>query len=256
MQTFKWLNILFVFTFIIFIAGCGGVVLSGTVKNSSSGQPIEAVMIEGKSTTTNHPLTPVKTTADGAFRIENVKKGETYQLIFKKETITPKRENYSPSKMGKAAENLTIFLDEFSVVKGKVFGMKGSDSQPVPGAVVELLEKQSESWVSVSGMTDQTKPDGSFLISGIAKPGDYRLQISEASYRTMRYPPETSPKPLKKGDVWEIEAGKIVLEPSGAPTTDGITGGVKSDRESGGTALDIPRSTAPKHDKEDKEDKE
>ncbi|MBI1929509.1 carboxypeptidase regulatory-like domain-containing protein [Candidatus Poribacteria bacterium] len=215
--------------------------VSGVVINSSTGQPIKEVLIETESMTTNTSIAPVKTNPDGSFRVDKLKKGETYQLTFKKETINPKQEEYSPAKLGKAAKKLTIHLDEFSLVKGKVFGKKNAQSDSLSGAVVELLEKKSESWIQVPNLSDRTKSDGSFIIAGITKAGSYRLEISGASYRTIRYPIDTSdPKYLKGGDVWEIEDGTIVLEPIGVIDAGGITPGANTKLETGGTVTGVP----------------
>jgi hypothetical protein len=256
MQTSKLLNAFFIFTFVIFIAGCGGVVLSGTVRNSSTGLPIEGVTVEVKPTTTNTSLQSITTDKDGYFRIEKLMKKETYQLTFKKETIETQQKEYNPTRIGKKkAESLNIQLDEFSVIKGKVFGMIDNDKiQEVSGAVVELLEEKSDSWAPVPGISEEkTKPDGSFIISGIAKPGKYRLQIYEASYRSTRYPTDTSYY-LKKGEVWKIEDRQIVLKPGGVSENSGeLKGGAKNKPEPGGRVMDTPTISPGKGDEDIKE---
>ncbi len=285
MQTFRLSYTFLIIVVIIPLVGCGGAVLSGTVRNSNTGHPIQNVAIEVRATVANTPLPAVSTDESGSFRIEKLAKQETYQLTFRKKTIATSQEEYRLKGMDKKKlQNLDIRLNEFSVVEGRAWGElfgieprhetqlnagnvsadlrqeltnggislsqsaavekrdngwlirdKGKGRiylakkaegkltiyEPISGAVIELLEKKAGNWVRVRNIEEKTKPDGSFIISGIAKPGRYRLGVYHVSYRAIRYPTDTAGHSLKVGEIWRTQDGQIALESSGVSEDEG-----------------------------------
>jgi 5-hydroxyisourate hydrolase-like protein (transthyretin family) len=240
METSKFFYLLCVSAILIMFAGCGGISLSGVVQNSSTGQPIEGVAIKAEAKTAGTSLPTVFTDDNGKFRIKDIEENEAYQLTFQKETVESRQEEYLLDEIGKKrAEKLEIQLNEFSVIRGKVFGVTEDRKEPLSGALVELLEETQAGWENVSQLKTETDPSGIFTLSGITKPGNYRLNIYHTAYRATDYPQKTSYH-LKRGQVWRVPDRHIVLEASGISTTGDIGGEGDSEKETGGRVIGTP----------------
>ncbi len=179
------------------------IALSGVVKNDSN-TPVQGAKIEIQVKTTGATLPATVTDAKGYFRFEGLDADEIYRLTFTKETIDTFQRDYSP------ANNLSIKVYDFAVVKGRVID---NDSEPIAGAVVELRSPNGKQMSAslARRMRDITKPDGTFIVSGITLPGEYQLFCQEISHDSATTPPHN----LSKGELWEVDG--IVLQKAGAP---------------------------------------
>ncbi len=196
---------------ILFISGCGGWTMFGTVIRQD-GQGVPDVYVSLKEQTSSGFHTQIKspdkvetkTDSMGFFRFDNLNKGKEYGIFLSKKINNEEmlrnisQENYN-FKRFKSEQLAKMKVTEIAIIKGKVAGVKADklisgktddtpikkdDNQqlePISEAIIKLIKTDNQTERIILGNLS-TNPYGEFAIRDINESGSYRLEINKNDY--------------------------------------------------------------------------
>ena len=147
--------------------------VTGRIADSQTGKPIAGALVWSGLPP---DLPPVRTTADGSFRLPVPTGGESWLGAAAPGYQIPERQS------GRPAKPLTMTLTPAATLRGQVVDKAGA---PIPGASVEIEPgpSRARSLSSIGFMpVVETRPDGSFSFHGLLPGGVYKLQARRSGY--------------------------------------------------------------------------